>query len=201
MQGLHRHPKSKLTAKKMKQIKLMMQKRSPVQHMIRKAKLQQELKFMYNMTKPIIDMALADKFSKPRKLIRKYKAKNTRTHRALQSVTTMASISELNTEMVDLVSPQKEKLKRVRSSPIDKLSLIKAKTSTLKSKISQFDIFEDKFDSNSRSTSSNLNFGAFNNGISTSRIDAFSLNMGNQIMAQTQKLIRNVQRSTLTGSH
>jgi hypothetical protein len=56
-------------------IKMKMFGTRPLLVQIKKAKMQQEMKFMYNMTKPIIDMALADKFSKPKKRISKNKFK------------------------------------------------------------------------------------------------------------------------------
>jgi hypothetical protein len=132
-------------------------KRAPVMNLIRKAKLQNELKFMYSMTKPIIDMALADKFSRPKKKICKaktrYPLKKALDGHGMESVATMDSLNELrgdNFMMSDFSKPQS--VLRVKSSPIDKISVIKSKSgfgtrgrSSDKKKISKFDIFDDNF--------------------------------------------------------
>lgn len=99
MQG--HQPKSiylaKITTKKRQLLKAKMLKGLQALKFIRKVKMQQELQFMYRLTRPIIEMALADKFSTPQKRICKNKKKLSGKFGLVEgSVTTMDTMGSLD---------------------------------------------------------------------------------------------------------
>ncbi len=76
---------------------------------------------MYMMTKPIIDMALADKFPAPRKAISKQKY-SSGSGRSTTSQSTAESLCEIIEEINSFNTFRfmtKEKVYKARSSPLD----------------------------------------------------------------------------------